>query len=124
MTAFDYSRPQATAERLIARFGKAGAIRRTVTDDDNSTPWDASDDSETTTDYACTLVVLDYSLRERETTLIAADDRRVLISTDGLTITPTAADLLVVNSTAREIVRLDPLEPGDTVVLWTAQVRF
>ena len=118
MAAFDYSRAKATAERLIARYGKAGAIRRTASSGDAWNP------TQTDTDHDCTLVVLDYSLRERESTLIGATDRRVLISTDGLTITPTNADKLVIGSTVHEIVRIMPLEPGPTIVLWEAQCVF
>lgn len=124
MTAFDYSRSVATAKRLIARFGKAGAIRRTSYTDSAGTPWDTSDDVVNVTDHTVTLVVTDYALRERDNTLIGATDRRVLISTDGLAITPTSADLVVVDGAAHEIVRISPLQPGSTVILWEAQVTF
>ena len=118
MAAFDYARSKAAAERLIARFGKAGAIRRTTSTGDAWSP------TQTTTDYDCTLVVTDYTLRERESTLIGATDRKVLISTDGLTITPTNKDRLVLDGKPYEIVRIMPLEPGETVLLWEAQVTF
>lgn len=118
MAAFDYSRAKATAERLIARFGKSGSIRRRTSTGDE---WDPT---RTLTDYDATLVVIDYSLSERSGTLIGATDRKVLISTAGLTITPTNADKLVVDGDEHEIVRIVPLEPGATVVMWEAQVTF
>lgn len=118
MSAFDYSRPKATAERLISRFGKAGAIRRMEASGD---PWNPA---LMPVDYDCTLVVTDYTLRERESTLIGAKDRKVLISTEGVTITPTNADKLRLGGVDYEIVRVMPLEPGDTVILWEMQVTF
>ena len=124
MAVFDYTRPKATAERLLARFGQIGAIRRVAVSDDNDTPWDGSDDTVTTTDYACTLVVTEYSLRERESSLIGATDRKVLISTSGVSITPAVSDKLVIEGAAYPIVRIDPLSPGGTVILWAAQVTF
>lgn len=122
--SFDYTRPRATAERLIARFGKAGAIRRSARTDTPDTPWDPSDDTLTVTDYACTLVVTDYSAMERTGTLIGTTDRKVLVSTEGLGITPLVSDLLVVDGQAYEIKTLMPLQPGETVVMWNAQVVF
>lgn len=118
MTAYDYSKPEATAQRLIARFGRAGAIRRTA---DSGDAWNPT---QSATDYDCTLVVTDYSLYERASGLIGATDRKVLVSTDGVSISPTSADKLVIGSNVYEIKRVDPLEPGDTVVLWTMQVTF
>lgn len=118
MAAFDYARPKATAERLIKRFGKSGAIRRMESSGD---PWNPT---LAPVDHDCTLVVTDYTLRERESTLIGAKDRKVLISTEGLTITPTNSDKLRLGGVDYEIVRIDPLEPGDTVIMWQAQVTF
>lgn len=118
MAAFDYARPKATATRLIARFGKAGAIVRMTESGD---PWNPG---LVPVPYDVTLVVLDYSLRERESTLIGARDRRVLISTDGVTITPTNSDKLRLGGVDYEIQWIKPLEPGDTVILWDAQVTF
>lgn len=122
--SFDYTRPRATAERLIARFGKAGAFRRTVRTNDPGTPWDPGDDTETVTDYACTLVVVDYSQMERAGGLVGMTDRKVLISTEGLAVVPLASDLLMIDGTAHEIKVLMPLEPGPMVVLYEAQVVF
>lgn len=116
--AFDYARSKATAERLIKRFGKSGAIRRMET---SGEPWNPD---LVPADYDCTLVVTDYTLRERESSMIGAKDRRVLISTEGLTITPTNSDKLRLGGVDYEIVDIWPLEPGDTVVLWEAQCTF
>lgn len=119
MAKFDYARSRATAERLIKRFGQQGAIRRTTMT--GGDPWNPTPE---TNDYNCTLVVIEYSLRERESSLIGATDKKVLISPEGLTIEPTASDQVVVGGKPHEIVRVDPLDPGGTVVMWDAQTRF
>ncbi|MCT7376811.1 hypothetical protein [Chelativorans salis] len=79
--------------------------------------------------------MIEYSAFERQGSSIGATDKRVLISTEGVTIpaygddpdsanAPTERDQSVVGGTAHEIVRVDPLDPGGTVVMWTAQVTF
>lgn len=119
MASFDYARPRATADRLIAKFGQAGAIRRTTAG--GGDPW--SPTPGTTTDHACTLVVTEYSVREREGTLIQARDKKVLVATEGLNIEPTEADQIVVQGQAMEIIDVAPLAPGGDVVMYTIQAR-
>jgi nucleoside-diphosphate-sugar epimerase len=119
VTGFDYANSRATAERLLARFGQVGAIERV-------TPGGGpahNPGPSTTTSYPATLVALDYSDRERDGTLIQTGDRKVLISTAGLSITPTSADRIVIQGSRFEIVNLNPLDPAGTVVMWQVQVR-
>ncbi|BAQ18315.1 hypothetical protein [Methyloceanibacter caenitepidi] len=123
MATFDYAKSEATAQRLIAKFGQAGAIRRVTGSNDPGTPWDPSDDTETTTDYDCTLVVLEYGKMEVDGTLILATDRKVLVSTAGMTVEPLVSDKLVIGSDVYEIVTVKPLNPGGTVLLWEVQAR-
>lgn len=123
MSTFDYTKPRATAERLLARFGGAAAIRRSSTT--GGSAHDPSSGTTTTTDHACTLVLLEYTERERDGTLIQARDKKVLLSTEGLTIEPAASDLLVIGDNEYSIVNVDPLrpKPGGTTVMWTVQAR-
>lgn len=100
----------------------SAAIRRTVVT--GGYPWDPGSGIDTVTDHACTLVVTEYSLHERASTMIGATDRKVLVAAEGLKITPTAADLLVIGETAYEIKRLDPLAPAGVVVMYQAQCVF
>lgn len=117
MVVFDYAHTRAVAERLIGRFGQAGLIRRTVSDDDPFNP------SQTTTDYPCTLAVLDYSKRDVDGTLIRQTDQVVYLSTAGLTISPAPTDKLVVGGTVMTIVNVKPLSPAGLVVFYELQVR-
>lgn len=130
MTGFNYAKSRATAARLIKKFGQAGTIRRTTMT--GGDPWNPTPE---TNDYPCTLVVTEYTLKERESSLIGTSDKKVLISTEGVSIpaydndpasanAPTERDQIVIKGRAHEVVRVDPLEPGDTVVLWTCQVAF
>lgn len=130
MATFDYGRSKATAARLIKRYGQAGAIRRTTMT--GGDPWNPTPE---TNDYDCTLVVIEYSAFERQGSTIGATDKRVLISTEGVTIpaydddpdsanAPTERDQIVVGAKVHEVVRVDPLNPGGTVVMWDAQVTF
>lgn len=117
---FDYSRPRATADRLIAKFGQVGAIRRTVTT--GGDPWNPGSGTTETTNYPATLVMLDYEAREVDGSLIRATDKKVLVSAD-VSVEPAESDQLVVGGTALEIVSVKPLSPAGTVVLYEVQAR-
>ena len=123
---FDYARSVAIANRLIARFGQRGAVRRgpdlSGGDSTNDLPLPPGDEAEPT-DHPCTLVVLDYSEEERAGSLIAQTDRKVLIATAGLDIEPTPEDALLIGTDEHQIVAVMPLAPGPVRVLWQAQVR-
>lgn len=123
-TVFDYGRAEEVAQRLITKFGQTGAIRRTTgTSDPNNTPWDPSDDVATTTDYACTLAVLGYATREIDGSLIQANDRRVYVSTEGLTVSPGTLDRVVIGTAEYQIINVMPLNPAGTVVYYEIQAR-
>lgn len=117
MTAKDYTAPQATADRLIARFGATGAIRRTTT----SGP--AHDPTITETDYAAIIVTPGYTLTNRDGTLIQAGDKVGLIAMKDLAVTPTMADKVVIESKAYSFVDLQPLRPAGTTVLYEFVAR-
>ena len=117
MASFDYTRTRATAERLIARFGQTGTLRRTVSDSDPFNP------TQTTTDYSCTFAVLDYAQKDVDGTLIKQTDQMVYLSTSGLSVTPTTTDRLVAGGAVLTVVNVKPLSPAGTVVFYELQVR-
>lgn len=117
MSTFDYTRTRATADRLLARFGQTGAIRRVY----STGP--VYDPVQTTTDYACTLVVTEYDKRDIDGTLILQTDRKVLVAVTGLSVVPTVTDRAVVEGVPLTIVAVMPLSPGGTVVMYELQVR-
>ena len=114
---FDYSRPRATAERLIAKFGQAATLRRTVS---GGTPYDPTTD---TVGYPCTIVVQSYADALIDGTRIKRGDKKVMVSTKGLTIEPTTSDALVIGGVSHELAMVKPMAPGGTVVLWEVQAR-
>lgn len=117
MAQFDYARARATAERLIARFGQAGVIRRVVK---SGTSYDPV---LTPTDHACTLVDLDYAERNIDGALIKRGDRMVYLSTSGLAIRPELSDKVVIGGVEHAIQNVMPLAPGGTDVFFQLQAR-
>ena len=117
MTAFNYARSRATAEKLIAKFGMAAVIRRQT----NTGP--AYDPVVIDTDYPCTLVVLEYEDARVDGTLIRQTDKLIYLSTKGLTITPTEADKVIASADAYAILSIKPLSPAGLIVFWELQAR-
>lgn len=117
MDAFDYGKTRATAERLIAKFGQRGSLRRVV----NSGP--DYDPVQTSEDFLCSLVDLDQSQVHVADTLVQSGDRMVYLSTEGLSITPTLPDKVLIGGVEYAIVDIQPLSPGGTVMFWQLQVR-
>lgn len=119
MTAYDYSRPQATALRMIARFGKSAAIRRTTPGAGPAHNPGAG----TPTDYPATLVEVSARYAQRDATKIKAGDKGFLVSVDGLTIELEPSDKIVLDSQVWSIQAHEPLSPGATILLYTVHAR-
>jgi hypothetical protein len=117
MSAFDYSRARATAERLIARFGQSATIRRTT----RSGP--AYDPTTASADYPCKAARLAYSDKQIDGSRIRDSDSLVYLSIAGLTIAPTEQDQIIIGGVAHEIVTVKPLSPAGTVVFFEIQAR-
>ncbi len=110
MPKFDYRRAQNTAARLIGNFGQSGAIQQ---------PGVVPDEERYNLDYQaipvvtpCSLVVMEYSAFERQSTLIRDDARKVLVSAKGLKITPTTADQVIIGGEAFEVYDVKPFSPA------------
>jgi hypothetical protein len=116
MSTFDYSRAVATAKRLIARFGQDATLIQIA----NSGP--AHNPTQVETDVSIKAAVFDYTLREREGSLIEQGDKKVYISTEGVP-SISVADKIEFGSERQSIINLIPLSPGGTVVFYEAQVR-
>ena len=117
--AFDYAAMEETAQELIAEFGFPAVIRRITSTGDK---WDPE---QTPQDYDCTAVVVGFTAAEKATGLIKETDRKALVSTEGLAVTPTLADKFVRNGAVLEIVSVKPVleDPGDANLMWILQVR-
>ena len=115
--AFNYANARATAERLIANFGQSATLTQTANTGTDYNP------TLTETDYTCTLAVIDYKQSDIDGTVILKDDKKAIISTSGLTVTPTKADKLTIGGVVHDIVEIMPLSPAGIVIIWQAQIR-
>lgn len=120
MSTFDYARPQAVANRLIAKFGQDGAVRRTgapTGPEYDPTPG-------LPVDHPARFVVTGYDNREIDGTRILSKDKKVLMAPGSLKIDPGEGDLLVeADGSTLTIIDADPLKPAETVLLWMIQAR-
>lgn len=121
MTAFNYARTKASADRLIAKFGQLGAIRRAG--EGSGPTYDPTPGADV--DHPCRFVVLDYENSEVDGTRVLATDKKVLLAVGDLAITPKTSDLLVdgPGSSYRIIPPLKPLSPGGVVLFYEIQAR-
>ena len=116
--SFDYSKSVATAQRLIARFGQTATLTQTVNTGTAYNP------TQTDTNHTIKAVTIDWSNNEIDGTLIKATDRKIIISTDGLTVTPAIGDKITVGSDVLRLVEpFKHLNPGGTVVLYETNAR-
>lgn len=122
MAGFNYGRMQATAERLIDRFGQSATLRRagaTTGDGWNPTPGAPTD---------TTLRVLDFNerVRDRDGTLIGETRRTLTVSTSA-GVVPTKKDTIAVGIAAGDVVsgtvfeaiiEVRPLSPAGVDLLY------
>lgn len=120
--AFNYTAAEATAHRLIANFGQAATLRLMTTT--GGSAFDPTSGTQTTTNYSVTLVETDYTRAEIAGGLVERGDKKLLLSTDGLTVTPALSDKIVMNSVVYAIIDIKPINPGGTVLLYEIQARL
>jgi hypothetical protein len=114
-----YARLQATAQRLIAKYGQAGTVKRTEPPD----PIYGGDPVVTT--YPATLVPMAYEARYVDGTVIRTGDMQIYISAVGLPIEPTVGDVVTANGADYTIVAGDPNKyDGLTNVVLVVQGRI
>lgn len=119
MTAFDYARAKATADRLLARFGQEGSIKRPTTTGPDYDPVPGTPET-----YPATFAVMDYATNQIDGSRILANDRRVIMAKGGLTIEPLPSDRLVqADASEYAIVSVKPMSPAGAVVYYEIQAR-
>jgi hypothetical protein len=72
--------------------------------------------------FACTLILSEYSARDRDGTNITHRDLKAMIAPDAETI-PRNGDSLAVQGRTYSIENVMPYQPGGTVLYYMAQVR-
>lgn len=111
-----YTRLEATARRLIAKYGKPAAVVRRTTSGPPHAP------VVTETAHACTVADIGYSLTNRDATLIQTGDKVGIMSTD-LAIVPALPDKLRIDGQDYAFVEVQPLNPGGLTLLWEYVAR-
>jgi hypothetical protein len=121
MTAYDYARAKATADRLIEKFGQLGAVRRTGAP--TGPEYDPTPGVDV--DHPARFAIMDYMASEIDGTRVLATDKKALLAVGSLTITPALDDKLVeADGTVYKIIPpLKPLSPAGTVVMYEIQCR-
>jgi hypothetical protein len=114
-----YSRIQATAKRLIEKYGQTGAIKRITPPD----PVLGGDGTETV--YPGTLVPMTYDQRYINGTTILTTDRQIYVSSVGLAVVPQVGDTVSAGGLDYHIINIDPNNyDGVTNVVFIVQGRL
>lgn len=119
-----YDTFQATATRLIDKFGQAATLKQSTIGAYDPATGTAS---ETVTSSTGRVVVTDYDIRQVDGTLIQRGDKRILLSVitgvGAKDVSPVPGDKIVVGNVTYTVVDASPLSPGGTVVMHEIQAR-
>lgn len=114
-----YARLQATAQRLIAKFGQAGMVTRETAPD----PVYGGEPAPAV--YPATLVPMAYEARYIDGTVIKTGDMQIYIASVGLPIVPGPGDIVSVNGADYLVINADPNKyDGITSVVHIVQGRI
>ena len=117
--SYDYSKIRKTAGGLIDKFGTPVSIRRTA--QNTTTPWDPVNGSYV--DYQGSAVIMEFTEKFIDGEIVKQGDKKVLLSAQGLDVTPGMADRFICDSKSYSIRNVEPLAPAGTVVLYELHIR-
>lgn len=113
-----YARMQATAKRLIEKYGQTGTLKRLTPPD----PVLGGSGSETS--YTAKLVPMTYDQRYINGTTILTTDRQLYISSVGLAVVPRVGDIAIAGGVEYQVINADPNNyDGVTNVVFICQGR-
>lgn len=118
-TAF-YTGLRATADRLLQGKGKDMTLRKRTPGTYSETTGTVT---VTTADHAVTAAEFDYPRLFIDGTMILQGDRKVVMSAEGVTVSPEPDDQVISGDTTKKVVTAKPIAPGGIVVAWILQVR-
>lgn len=116
--AFNYAASKATAERLIANFGRSVPLTKLGVN--TGTEWAPVYAAEVTNNVVA--VEIEAEERLENVSLDTARRRKLLISTSA-GITPAQGDKIVLDGISHKLGPIEPLNPGGTVLLWEATLE-
>lgn len=117
MSTFDYTKAQATAKRLIKRFGQNATLKVLAGSGDAWNP------TQTPSEQPVIIAISKYNNSQIDGTLVKQGDKKIYVSTEGATIEPDVGHKLEIGSLDHAIVNVMPLSPAGTVVYWEVQAR-
>jgi hypothetical protein len=113
---FNYRPLLATANRLIGNFGKPAIISRQG--EATGPAWNPQPGLATDRDTLC--VELSYSLTNRNESLIQRGDKLLLLRAG---VEPAVGNTITVDAITYQVIDVQPLNPGGTVMLYEVQAR-
>jgi hypothetical protein len=116
-----YTRPAATALKLLRKFGQFMTLTQRTTGD-----YDPATGSASVTESGQTVTgaVFDFPSKLIDGTRILTGDKEVLIAASGLTLTPAPGMKLTdADGNVFEVITAQPLAPAGEAVIHTLQVR-
>jgi len=120
--SFDYAGLRDdTVQPLLAEFGKVTPGQISVNVPATGAPYESQ--IGTPVLYPCTVVQTVFKKSDNNGTLVEAGDVLFLVSPEGLLIDPELADRILVDGVTYQVVRVDPLKPGSTIMLWKVHGR-
>jgi hypothetical protein len=122
--AFDYAETAADVDELLAEFGQSVTLTTRTGGTYNTA---TGTNTPTTATQTVTGVVLEWNQRNIDGSLVLVGDKRLLLSpvtTAGAALTaPAANDTVTIGSAVYTIVRVVPLNPAGTVVMYECNIR-
>lgn len=121
MSTFNYARAVKTAQTLIRKFG--GSVNIVATSEaTNADPWKPGVPTENRLD-GIKAVFLNYETKFIDGTKIKVGDQKVLIAAGDAVIAPDMNGWIERGTEKWHVKSVEKLNPGDTTVLYTLQVR-
>lgn len=120
MTDF-YSDIAVIADELLAEFGATCILSVP-----GSGTYDAATGTKTngaSTDHDITAVVLNFPQKYIDGTLIKVGDKRVIVSSVGLTVDPEPGHVFIDGGGSSKVISADKRAPAGQSVIWILQVR-
>lgn len=75
------------------------------------------------TSHSCFVVAFDYGETQIDGTLVQRGDRRLMVSSEGLSVAPEPGDGFTLDGISWHVVSVMPVSPGGSVIYWKVQIR-
>lgn len=121
MIAFDYSRPAATAKRLLTRFGQVVTVKRVTPG--GYDPATGATTADVTNGYSCAGEVMNYAIRDIDGTLVQRGDVRVLLAPDAAFEPKPGDTVTLADTTVLTVINAQATKPAGSPVRYEVQAR-